>query len=126
MASVVEVHLQHSIWHAMSFHPSLAFCAAQRGKTKDFICHYQLLIDAPVAFYLIINVEELIQGLKWHFWSVALMQNVLIVQGAALHGWHRKACNTLRFMLLVLFCSEGECPLQPPLEYGFEPTGNHQ
>ena len=58
-AGVIEVYLQHGIQHTVFFHPSLVFHAAQCGETEDFICHYQLFIDAPVAFHLIINVEEL-------------------------------------------------------------------
>ena len=83
VVGVIEVHLRHSIQHALFFHPSSAFCAVQCGKTEDFIYHYQFLINPPMAFHLIINVEELIQGVGQHFWSVALMQNVLILQGAA-------------------------------------------
>ena len=79
-----------------------------------------------MAFHLIINVEELIQGIKQHLWSVALMQNVLILQGAVLHGGHLKACDAIRLMLPVLLHSEGECPPKPPLEDGFEPTGDNQ
>ena len=79
-----------------------------------------------MAFHLIINVEELIQGLKQHFWSVALTQNILVPQGVVLHGGHLQACNTLGCMLPVLFCSEGEHPPKPPLKYGLEPTGNNQ
>ena len=48
-----------------------------------------------MAFHLIINVEELIQGVKQHFWSVALVQNILVLQGVALHGGHLKACDAL-------------------------------
>ena len=110
----------------MFFHPSSAFHAVQRGETEDFIRHYQLLIDTPMVFHLIINVEELIQGIKQHFLSVALMQNVLILQGVALHSGRLKACNALGLMLPVLLRSEGECPPKPPLKYGFEPTGNNQ
>ena len=126
VVGVIEVHLQHGIWHAMFFHPSSAFRAAQHGRTEDFIHHYQFLIDTPMAFHLIINVEELIQGLEQHFWSVALAQNILILQGAVLHGGHLKACDALRLMLPVLIHSEGEHPPKPPHEYGFEPTGNNQ
>ena len=62
----------------MLFHASSMFCAVQRGETEDFICHYQLLIDLPMAFDLIIDVEELVQGVEQHFWSVALPQDVLM------------------------------------------------
>ena len=110
----------------MFFHPSLAFHAAQHGETEDFICHYQFLIDPPMAFHLIINVEELIQGVEQHFWSVALPQNILFPQGVALHGGHLKACDALQLMLPVLHRSIGEHPSKPPLEYGFEPTGDNQ
>ena len=79
-----------------------------------------------MAFHLIINVEQLIQGIKQHFWSVALMQNVLVPQGVVLYGGHLKACDALRLMLPVLLHSEGECPPKPPLKYGFEPTGDNQ
>ena len=79
-----------------------------------------------MAFHLVINVEELIQGIKQHFWSVALMQNVLILQCVVLNGGHLKACNALRITLPVLLCSEGECPPKPLLEDGFEPTGDNQ
>ena len=79
VAGVIEVHLQHGICHAMFFHPSSAFLAAQCGKTEDFICHHQFLINPPMAFHLIINVEELVKGIEQHFWSVALMQNILIL-----------------------------------------------
>ena len=79
-----------------------------------------------MASHLIINVEELIQGIKRHLWSVALMQNVLFPQGAALYGGCLKACNTLRLVLPVLLYSKGECPPKPMLEYGLEPTGNNQ
>ena len=79
-----------------------------------------------MAFHLIINVEELVQGVKQHFWSVALAQNVLILQGAALHGGHLKACDTLGLMFPVLLHSEGERPPKPPLEYGFEPPGDNE
>ena len=79
-----------------------------------------------MAFHLIINVEELIQGVKQHFWSVALMQNVFIPQGAALHGKHLIAYDTLGLMLPVSLHSEGEHPPKLPLEYGFEPTGDNQ
>ena len=79
-----------------------------------------------MVFHLIIDVEELVQGIKQHFWSVALMQNVLIPQGVTLHGGHLKACNALRLLLPVLLCSEGERPPKPLLEYGFKPTGNNQ
>ena len=115
VAGIIEVHLQHGIWHAMFFHPSSAFCAVQCSETEDFICHYQFLIDSPMAFYLIINVEEPVQGIEQHFWSVALAQNVLIPQSVALHGGCLKAHDALRLMLPVLLCSEGECP-----------TGNNQ
>ena len=77
-------------------------------------------------FTWIINVEELIQGVKQHFWSVALVHNVLIPQGVALHGGHLKACDALGLMLPVLLCSKGQCPPKPPLKYGFEPTGDNQ
>ena len=126
VVGVIEVYLQHSIWHALFFHPSLAFRAAQRSETEDFIHHYQLLIDAPMVFHLIINVEELVQGVKQHFWSVALTQNVLVPQSAALNGGHLKACDALGLTLPVLLCREGECPPKPPLEDGFEPTGDNQ
>ena len=126
VAGVIEVYLQHGIQHAVFFHPPLVFCAAHHGETEDFICHHQLLIYVPVAFHLIINVEELIQGIKQHLWSVALAQNVLALQGAALHGRHLKACDALGLMLPVLLHSEGERPPKPPLEYGFEHTGNNQ
>ena len=79
-----------------------------------------------MVFHLINNVEELIQGIKQHFWSVALMQNDLIWQGAVLHGGYLKACDALGLMLPVLLHSKGECPVKPPLEYGFEPTGDNQ
>ena len=110
----------------MFFHPSSAFCAAQRSESEDFICHYQLLFDTPMVFHLIINVEELIQGVKQHFWSVALVQNLLVPQGAALHGVHLKACDALGLMLPVLLRSKGQCPPKSPLKYGFEPTGDNQ
>ena len=71
-----------------------------------------------MAFHLIIDVEELIQGVEQHLWSVALMQNVLVLQSAVLHGGRVKACDALRLTLPVLLCSEGECPPKPPLEYG--------
>ena len=117
---VIEVHLQHGIWHAVFFHPSSVFHAVQHSETEDFICHYQFLIDPPMTFHLIINVEELMQGIEQHFWSVALMQNVLVPQGVALHGGCLKAGNTLRLMLPVLLHSEGEFPPKPLLEYGFK------
>ena len=79
-----------------------------------------------MAFHLVINVEELIQGIKHHFWYVALMQNILILQSAALNGGHLKACDTLRLMLPVLLHSEGECSPKPLLGDGFEPIGNNQ
>ena len=79
-----------------------------------------------MVFHSIINAEKLIQGIEQYFWSVALLQNVLILQGAALHGGHLKACDALRLMLLVLLHSVGEGPPKPPLEYGFEPTGDNQ
>ena len=90
------------------------------------MCHYQFLINTPMAFHLIINIEEFIQAVEQHFWSVALVQNILILQGVALYGGHLKACITLRLMLPVLLCSKGECPPKPTLEYGFEPSGNNQ
>ena len=120
VAGVIEVYLQHAVWHTMFFYPSSAFHAAQHSETEDFICHYQLLIDAPIVFHLIINVEELIQGVKQHFWSVALVQNILILQSAAVHDGCLKACDTLGL------CSEGERPPKPPLEDGFEPAGDNQ
>ena len=126
VVGVVEVYLQHGIQHTVFFQPSSVFCAAQCSETEVFICHYQLLIDAPMVFHLIINVEKLIQGIKKHLWYVALMQNILVLQGVALHGGHLKACNALRLMLPVIFHSEGECPPKPPLEYGLEPTGNNK
>ena len=110
VVGVVEVHSRHGIWHAMFFHPSLAFCAVQHGETEDLVCHYQFLIDPPMAFHLIINVEELIQGIEQHFWSVALLQNILILQGVALHGGCLKACDALGLMLPVLLHSIGERP----------------
>ena len=77
-----------------------------------------------MVFYLVINVEELIQGIKQHFWSVALTQDILV--SAVLNGGHLKACNTLGLTLPVLLHSEGEHPPKPPLEDGFEPTGDNQ
>ena len=79
-----------------------------------------------MAFHLIIDVEELVQGVKQHLWSVALAQNVLILQSAALHGGHVKACDALRLTLPVLPHSEGEHPPKPLLEDGFKPTGDNQ
>ena len=79
-----------------------------------------------MVFHLVINVEKLIQGIKKHLWYVALMQNILVLQGVALYGGHLKACNALRLMLPVILHSEGECPPKPPLEYGLEPTGNNK
>ena len=94
--------------------------------SEDFIHHYQFLIDPHMVFHLIINVEELIQGIEQHFWSVALTQNVLILQGVVLHGGHLKTCDALGLTLPVLLHSVRECPSKSPLEYGFEPTGNNQ
>ena len=79
-----------------------------------------------MVFHLIIDVKELIQGVKQYLWSVALMQNILILQSVALHGGHLKACDALGLMLPVLLCSEGELPPKPPLEDGFKPTGDNQ
>ena len=61
VAGVIQVHSRHGIWHTMLFHPSSMFCAAQHSETEDFIRHYQFLINPPMAFDLIINVEELVQ-----------------------------------------------------------------
>ena len=73
-----------------------------------------------MAFHLIIDVEELIQGIKQHLWSVALTQNVLVPQSAALHGGHVKACDALGLTLPVLLHIKGGHAPKPPLEYGFE------
>ena len=100
--------------------------AAQHGNTKGFIHHNQLLINGPMVFHLIINVEELIQGVKQNFWSVALAQNVLIPQSVVLNGGHLKACDTRGLTFPVFLHSEGECPPKPPLEDGFELTGDNQ
>ena len=79
-----------------------------------------------MAFHLVINVEELSQGAKQHFWSVALMQNVLVWQSATLNGGHLKACDALELTLPVLLHSEGERPPKPLLEDGLKPTGDNQ
>ena len=125
VADVIQIHSRHSIRHAMLFHPSSTFCAAQRSKTEDFICHYQFLIDPAMALYLVINVEELIQGVEQHFWSVALPHDILMPQGVMLHGGCLKAHNALRLMLPVLLRRVGESPPKPPLSNLQATTSKH-
>ena len=57
---------------------SSMFHAVQRSETEDFICHHQFLINPPMVFYLNIDVEGLIQGREQHFWSVALLHDILM------------------------------------------------
>ena len=71
-----------------------------------------------MAFHLVIDIKQLIQGIKQHLGPIALVQNVLVPQSAVLHGGHLEACNAIRLVLPVL--------LHPPLEYGFKPTDDNQ
>ena len=126
VAGVIQVHPRHGVHHAMFFHPSSVFHAVQCSETEDFICHYQFLINSPVAFYLIINIEELIKGVKQHIWSVALPHDILMPQDVVLHGGCLKTHDALQLMLPVLLCNIEEQPPKTPFEDGFKPTGDNQ
>ena len=95
VVAVIQIHSQHGVRHTVFFHPTLTFHAVQCGETEDFICHYKFLIKLPMVLYLVIFVEELIQGVKQHFWSVALLYDVLVPQGVTLYGGHLKAHDAL-------------------------------
>ena len=81
------------------------------------------IVDSPSKA---LKVAGVIQIYLQHFQSVALLHDVLVPQGVAMHGGHLKAHDALQLMLPVLLCHVGECPPKPPLEDCFKPTGNNQ
>ena len=61
--------------------------------------------------HLVVDIEQFIEGIKEHLGPIALMQNVLVLQGAVLHGGHLEAHNAIRPAFPLLLCEEKFLPI---------------